>query len=68
MKNIAVMNVPYRKKKCLCIFEAPNVFEIVAVFTNDVQAEKFKRYISEYIGEQIENALSVYGLIEGETE
>lgn len=68
MKNIAVTNVPYRKKKCLCIFKEPNVFEKVAVFTNDEQAEKFKRYISEYIGEQIENALSVYGLIEGETE
>lgn len=68
MKNISITNVPYRKKKCLCIFEEPNVFETVAVFTNDEQAEKFKRYISEYIGEQIEYALSVYGLIGGEKE
>ena len=46
MKNISVTNVPYRKKKCLCIFEEPNVFETVGVFTNDEQAEKFKRYLS----------------------
>ena len=57
MKQIIITNVPYRKKKCLCIFKEPNIYEKVAVFSSNEQAEKFAQYLADYVVENISEAI-----------
>lgn len=49
--KIAIMHVPNRKNKALCIFEEPNEWIAVATFPNNRQAFIFEKYLERFLGE-----------------
>ena len=49
--KIAIMYVPKRKNKALCIFEEPNEWYVVATFANNRQAFIFEKYLERFLGE-----------------
>lgn len=49
--KIVIMHVPKRKNKALCIFEEPNEWHTVAVFSNNRQAFIFEKYLERFLGE-----------------
>lgn len=49
--KIAIMHVPKRKNKALCIFEEPNEWVVVATFSNNRQAFIFEKYLGRFLGE-----------------
>ena len=49
--KIAIMHVPKRKNKALCIFEEPNEWYVVATFSNNRQAFIFEKYLERCLGE-----------------
>ena len=44
-KAIHPMEMPYRKKPCLAIFEEPNRYTKVATFNNEESARIFMEYL-----------------------
>ena len=48
--KIAIMHVPKRKNKALCIFEEPNEWYAVATFSNNRQAFIFEQYLKRFLG------------------
>ena len=46
-KAIHPMEMPYRKKPCLAIFEEPNRYTKVATFNNEESARIFMEYLYE---------------------
>lgn len=49
--KIAAMPFPYRKKKCLGIYdEHTNTWYKVATFNNDESAEDFMEYLARFCG------------------
>ncbi|MBR0456506.1 MAG: hypothetical protein IJJ01_07525 [Firmicutes bacterium] len=48
---IAIMHVPKRKNKALCVFEEPNEWIVVATFPNNRQAFIFEKYLERFLGE-----------------
>lgn len=53
-RKIAIMHVPKRKNKALCVFEPPNEWYVVATFANNRQAFIFEKYLERFLGEQNE--------------
>ena len=49
--KIAIMHVPKRKNKALCLFEEPNIWYHVATFSNNRQAYIFEKYLERFLGE-----------------
>lgn len=49
--KIAIMYVPKRKNKALCLFEKPNEWYVVATFANNRQAFIFEKYLERFLGE-----------------
>lgn len=49
--KIAIMYVPKRKNKALCIFKEPNEWTVVATFPNNRQAYMFEKYLEMFLGE-----------------
>ena len=49
--KIAIMHVPKRKNKALCIFEEPTEWVTVATFSNNRQAFIFEKYLERFLGE-----------------
>ena len=49
--KIAIMHVPKRKNKALCLFEKPNEWYVVATFANNRQAFIFEKYLERFLGE-----------------
>ena len=48
--KIAIMYVPKRKNKSLCVFEEPNEWIAVASFSNNRQAFIFEKYLERFLG------------------
>lgn len=48
--KIAIMYVPKRKNKALCLFEEPNKWYTVATFSNNRQAFIFEKYLARFLG------------------
>ncbi len=49
--KIAIMYVPKRKNKALCIFEEPSKWwYVVATFPNNRQAYIFEKYLERFLG------------------
>ena len=49
--KIAIMQVPNRKNKSLCVFEEPNEWIAVTTFANNRQAFIFEKYLERFLGE-----------------
>ena len=49
--KIAIMHVPKRKNKALCLFKEPNEWYVVATFANNRQAFIFEKYLERFLGE-----------------
>lgn len=47
--KIAIMHVPKRRNKALCLFEEPNEWYTVAIFSNNRQAFIFEKYLERFI-------------------
>jgi len=52
--KIAIMHVPNRKNKALCIFEEPNEWATVATFTNEEQVAIFEKYLERFFNRETE--------------
>lgn len=50
--KIAIMHVPKRKNKALCLFNEPNEWYVVATFANNRQAFIFEKYLERFLGEK----------------
>lgn len=49
--QISALEFPYRKKKCLGIYdEHTNTWYKVATFNNDESAEDFMEYLARFVG------------------
>lgn len=65
--QISAMDFPYRKKKCLGIYdEHTNTWYKVATFNNDESAEDFMEYLARFVGAK--DALERLKQAEGEKQ
>lgn len=55
--KIAIMHVPKRRNKALCLFEEPNEWYTVAIFSNNRQAFIFEKYLEMFLGGQDERGV-----------
>ena len=51
--KIAIMYVPKRKNKALCIFEEPNEWVVVTTFPNNRQSFIFEKYLERFLGKEL---------------